>query len=151
MEQSASEITFHHHTDEKTFKRNVIRTTVILSVITVIELAIGLIIYTMHKGDSPNAYLVLAFKGVVCILTLAKAYYIVSVFMHLGDEIRNMIMTIIVPLMLFIWFIIAFIVDGNSYKNLRNNYDPHFRETTMPAQHHNAAEHAPEPPQPGKQ
>jgi hypothetical protein len=24
---------------------------------------------------------------------LAKAYYIVSVFMHLGDEIRNMIMT----------------------------------------------------------
>ena len=71
----------------------------------------------------------------VCILTLAKAYYIVSVFMHLGDEIRNMIMTIVVPLMLFIWFIIAFIYEGNSYKNLRNKYDPHFKETTMPKKH----------------
>ena len=67
----------------------------------------------------------------VCILTLAKAYYIVSVFMHLGDEIRNMIMTIVVPLMLFIWFIAAFLWDGNSYKNLRNKYDQHFHERTI--------------------
>ena len=63
------------------------------------------------------------FKGMVCILTLAKAYYIVSVFMHLGDEIRNMIMTIVVPLLLFVWFIAAFLWDGNEYKNLRNRYD----------------------------
>jgi cytochrome c oxidase subunit IV len=67
-------------------------------------------------------------------MTLAKAYYIVSVFMHLGDEIRNMIMTIVVPLMLFIWFIAAFIYEGNSYKNLRNRYDRHFKETTMPVE-----------------
>jgi hypothetical protein len=52
--------------------------------------------------------------------------------MHLGDEIRNMIMTIVVPLLLFIWFIIAFIYDGNSYKNNRNKYDPYFKESTMP-------------------
>jgi hypothetical protein len=60
------------------------------------------------------------FKGLVCILTLAKAFYIVSIFMHLGDEIRNMIMTIIVPLLLFIWFLAAFLWDGNSWKNLKN-------------------------------
>ena len=75
------------------------------------------------------------FKGAVCILTLAKAYYIVSVFMHLGDEIRNMIMTIVVPLLLFVWFIGAFIWDGSSYKNLRNKYDAHYKETTMPHKH----------------
>jgi cytochrome c oxidase subunit IV len=92
----------------------------LLSIITVIELAIGLSIYTIHKGANPNATLVLMFKGMVCILTLAKAYYIVSIFMHLGDEIRNMIMTIVVPLMLFIWFIAAFLWDGNSWKILRN-------------------------------
>jgi len=45
----------------------------------------------------------------------------------------------VVPLMLFIWFIIAFISDGNSYKNLRNKYDQHFKETTMP-NNHQAAE-----------
>lgn len=129
------EVSFHHHTDDATFKKRVRKTTILLSIITIIELGIGLLIYSMHKSDVNRDFLILCFKGVVCILTLAKAYYIVSVFMHLGDEIRNMIMTIVVPLMLFIWFIIAFIADGNSYKNLRNNYDPYFKETTMPKKH----------------
>jgi cytochrome c oxidase subunit IV len=130
------EVSIHHHqTDDAEFKKRVMKTTILLSVITIIELAIGLTIYTIHKGANPNAMLVLAFKGMVCILTLAKAYYIVSVFMHLGDEIRNMIMTIVVPLLLFVWFITAFIYEGNSYKNLRNKYDLHFKETTMPKKH----------------
>lgn len=127
----SSEITFHHEarpTEE--FNRRIRKTTILLSVITIIELAIGLTIYTIHKGADPNMTLVLMFKGMVCILTLAKAYYIVSVFMHLGDEIRNMIMTIVVPLLLFVWFITAFLWDGNSYKNLRNDYDSHFKEKT---------------------
>src|SRR4051794_24772085 len=121
------EVSFTHHHSDDEFKRRVRKTTILLSVITIIELAIGLIIYTMHKGEHPSAFLVLVFKGIVCILTLAKAFYIVSVFMHLGDEIRNMIMTIVVPLMLFIWFIFAFIYDGNSYKNNRNRFDPYYK------------------------
>ena len=129
------EVTFHHHTDDATFKKKVKNTTILLSILTIVELAIGLIIYNMRKGDAPNELLVLMFKGMVCILTLAKAYYIVSVFMHLGDEIRNMIMTIVVPLLLFVWFIAAFIWDGNSYKNLRNKYDAHYKESTMPTKH----------------
>src|SRR5258706_4437245 len=125
------EITFQHHTEDAEFRRRIRTTTIKLSVITVFELALGLTIYTIHKGENPSHLLVLMFKGLICIMTLAKAFWIVSVFMHLGDEIRNMIMTIVVPLMLFIWFIAAFIIDGNSYKNLRNNYDPHFKESTM--------------------
>ncbi|MEO5562861.1 MAG: cytochrome C oxidase subunit IV family protein [Chitinophagaceae bacterium] len=145
----ASEVTFHHHVSDAEFKKRVRKTTILLSILTIIELAIGLSIYTIHKGENPSHLLVLMFKGLVCILTLAKAYYIVSVFMHLGDEIRNMIMTIVVPLMLFIWFIAAFIIDGNSYKNLRNEYDPHFKESTMPKEHH--AEKKAEEIKPGKQ
>ncbi len=45
--------------------------------------------------------------------------------MHLKHEIKNMIMTIAVPALLFIWFIGAFLWDGDSFKNLRNNLDPH--------------------------
>lgn len=146
MEHPAfEEVSFHHHTDDAEFKRRVKKTTILLSVITIIELAIGLAIYTLHKGDTNRDFLILCFKGVVCILTLAKAYYIVSVFMHLGDEIRNMIMTIVVPLMLFIWFIFAFIYEGNSYKNLRNTYDLHFKETTMPQKHGKAETHEVKP------
>src|SRR5678809_18073 len=127
----SSEMTFQHHHSDAEFKRRVKRTTILLSVITAIELGIGLTIYTIHKGPDPSHLLVLMFKGMVCILTLAKAYYIVSVFMHLGDEIRNMIMTVVVPLMLFIWFIAAFLWDGNSYKNLRNSYDKQKKKKTI--------------------
>lgn len=124
------EVTVHHeHADDGAFKKKVIRTTVILSIITVIELGLGLL---MWKMALPDNFLRLFIKGVIVILSLAKAFYIVSIFMHLGDEIRNMIMTIVVPLMLFIWFIIAFVADGNSYKNLRNKFDKHFKESTDP-------------------
>lgn len=139
------EVTFEHHTDSGEFRKRVIKTTVILSVITLIELGIGFIIYFMHKGGDPNQGIILAFKGMVCILTLAKAYYIVSVFMHLGDELRSFIMAVVVPLALFIWFIIAFLWDGSHYKNMRNEYDKHFYETTMPQKHgeHAAPAHTP--------
>lgn len=109
-----------HVHDDGSQVRRIWKTFWILLVLTICELAIGLAIYTIHKGANPSHTLVLMFKGLVCILTLAKAFYIVSIFMHLGDEIRNLIMTIVVPIMLFIWFIAAFLWDGNSWKDLRN-------------------------------
>ncbi|HEU4472431.1 MAG TPA: cytochrome C oxidase subunit IV family protein [Flavisolibacter sp.] len=130
-QDTSSEVTYHHHIDDGEFKRRVRKTTILLSIITIIELIIGLVIYNIHKGDHPSDLLIMMFKGAVCILTLAKAYYIVSVFMHLGDEIRNMIMTIVVPLMLFIWFIAAFLWDGNSYRTMRNKYDLFKKEQTL--------------------
>lgn len=137
------EVSFHSQHDEETFFQKVKKTTIVLSLITIGELLLGLYIYVLHKGEPSHTW-VLFLKGVICIATLAKAYYIVSVFMHLGDEIRNMIMTIVVPLMLFIWFIAAFIIDGNSYRNLRNNYDPHFKYKTTEEKAPQKAEGEPE-------
>jgi cytochrome c oxidase subunit IV len=113
------EITFQHHQSAAEFKSRIRKTTILLSVITVIELCLGL---TMYATDFHH-WIDMFIKGIIVILTLAKAFYIVSIFMHLGDEIRNMIMTIAVPLLLFVWFIAAFLWDGNEFKNLRNRYD----------------------------
>jgi hypothetical protein len=55
--------------------------------------------------------------------------------MHLGDEIRNMVMTIVVPLLLFVWFIIAFLYEGTSWKNLRNTDAGSKIYIEQPAQH----------------
>jgi len=118
-EGSSTQVIAQHHDGNAQVKR-IWKTFWLLLFLTIAELGIGLTIYTIHKGANPNHTLVMMFKGLVCILTLAKAFYIVSIFMHLGDEIRNLIMTIIVPLMLFIWFIAAFLMDGNAWKNLRN-------------------------------
>lgn len=117
MEHSAStEITFHHEAGGEEVIKKIIRTTVILSVITIIELALGLTMYSIEMGASLKLFI----KGVIVILSLAKAFYIVGIFMHLGDELKNLIMTIIVPLLLFVWFIAAFLWEGDSWKNLRN-------------------------------
>ena len=125
------EVTFHHAPPSDNVKR-IWKTFWIMLIITMIELGLGLLLYVLHLPDDLRRLLI---KGVIIILSLAKAYYIVSVFMHLGDEIRNMIMTIVVPLLLFIWFILAFILDGHSYKNLRNKYDKHFLERTSDHPH----------------
>ncbi|RYF89507.1 MAG: hypothetical protein EOO03_05910 [Chitinophagaceae bacterium] len=113
---SNSEITFHpEHTGGT---KRIWRVFWVLSALTIIELVLGYFLYATHGELGYGA--VLTTKIVIGILTIAKAYYIVSVFMHLGDEVRNFIMTIVVPLVLFVWFIIAFLADGNSWKILKN-------------------------------
>jgi len=99
------------------------KVTIILSVLTIVELILG-----FWMMDIQNAGMRLAIKGSIVILMMAKAFYIVAYFMHLKHELKNLIMTIVVPLGLFIWFITAFLYDGNSFRNLRNTYDPYFKE-----------------------
>jgi cytochrome c oxidase subunit 4 len=114
------------HADERFEAKNeVTRVTIILSVLTLVELGLGFIMYKWVQDDG---FLRSAIKGSIVILMLAKAFYIVAYFMHLGHELKNLIMTIVVPLFLFVWFIIAFLYDGNSYKHLRNTYDRHHYE-----------------------
>jgi cytochrome c oxidase subunit IV len=109
------------HTNEHSGNKNEVRNvTIILSVLTLVELALG---YMMYKWVSDPGFLRNFIKGTIIILMLAKAYYIVSYFMHLGHEVRNLIMTIVVPLALFIWFIIAFLYEGNSFRNNQQTYD----------------------------
>ncbi len=103
--------------------KEVIKVTIILSVLTVIELALGFAMMGMENGG-----LRLAIKGAIVILMLAKAFYIVGYFMHLKHEVKNLIMTIVVPLLLFVWFITAFLYEGNSFKHLKNTYDPYKKE-----------------------
>ena len=78
----------------------------ILTIVTIAEVGLGLYGHSVGMPKSMiNTFFIL--------LTLFKAGYIVKVFMHLGDEFKNMILTILIPLTLFIWFIIAFLMDGS--------------------------------------
>jgi cytochrome c oxidase subunit 4 len=100
----------------------------ILLVITVIELVLAIVYYESHF--LPKHFL----NGLFVIGTLAKAFFIIAEFMHLKHEIKNLIMTLVFPAMLFIWFLIAFLWDGNSYRNLRNKFDSyHVEQSTPPA------------------
>ena len=133
---SSPEITIHHPPSSGTGR--IWKIFWLLSAITLVELALGFGLAKHWYGDPKDSHAIILFvKGALCILSLAKAFYIVSVFMHLGDEIRNMIMTIVVPLLLFVWFIAAFLWDGDSWRKLKNTNAGHRPEQTE--QHQPAA------------
>lgn len=127
------EVTFHHEPAEGTGR--IWKTFWLLLIITIIELGLGLAMYGFSMGE----FAIMLIKGVIVILTLAKAFYIIAIFMHLGDEIRNLIMTLALPSLLFIWFLGAFLWDGNSFKNLKNTFDPYkLEQSKTPAKNQDA-------------
>ncbi|MBS1774049.1 MAG: cytochrome C oxidase subunit IV family protein [Bacteroidetes bacterium] len=83
----------------------------ILLVVTIVEVMLGM--YSYELGISRAII-----NSVFLILTLFKASYIVAVFMHLGDELKNFMITVLMPLVLFIWFIIAFLADGGFWLHM---------------------------------
>jgi cytochrome c oxidase subunit 4 len=126
MEHTSTAHIIHEPHDSGGGSKEIWKVTIILSVLTIIELILGFVMMKMSDVGMGKHFI----KGVIIILMLAKAFYIVGYFMHLKHEVRNLIMTIIVPLCLFIWFIIAFLYDGHSYNELRNRYNPEYKDRT---------------------
>ena len=132
----------HHHEPEFSTKP-IWRTFWILLGITMLELVVA----TIHlKYGFPSKIVV---NSVYLILTCAKAFYIIAEFMHLRHELKNLIMTIAVTATLFVWFIIAFLWDGGSYKELRNRYDVYHSQPKPAAP--SEGEHETEAKKPGSQ
>jgi len=75
----------------------------ILGLVTGIEF---LIAFTVGPGPLK----VSVFVG----LTIVKAFYIVSEFMHLGHEEKSLIWSILLPLIFVVWLIIALLVQGDA-------------------------------------
>lgn len=122
MENTHPPTTHFGHAEPSFSTKTIWRTFWILLIITCIELTIGMFI-------APHFHSIkIMFNVLYIFLTLIKAFYIVAEFMHLRHEIKNLIMTIIVPLFLFLWFVTAFLWDGNSFRNLRNEYDPYKKD-----------------------
>lgn len=109
----------------KAVVKEIWKVTIILSVLTIIELGLGLMMIGMPV-DTFHYFI----KGVIIILMLAKGFYIIAYFMHLKHEMRTMILSIAIPMLLFIWFILAFLGDGHSFNELKNRYDPFYKEYT---------------------
>lgn len=97
--------------------------TLILAIITIVEVVMGLT--ASHVGVSKGLINTL-FIG----MTLLKAFYIVRVFMHLGDEFKNFIITVLIPLFLFVWFIIAFLADGHFWLRMNESTPTRVDQTT---------------------
>lgn len=90
----------------------------ILAIITICEvlfalLGKGYLIDGVHFNEMLIALVMIA-------MSILKAYLIVYEFMHMKYEVPGMVKSVLLPLGLLVWAIIAFIMEGNYWKNSRS-------------------------------
>ena len=95
----------NHHSEEDGVKirKNIVKVTIILTLITVVEVFLGA---TIKK--EPGLIWTLVVVGFI-VMTLVKARYIVMEFMHLGQERSNIRKTILIPYIFFVVYMIILI------------------------------------------
>jgi len=93
----------HHGEEEgKKIRRKIWIVTAILSIITIVEVGVGIYLPKTAVGGMTWEFI----KWGYILLTAVKAGYIVMVFMHLGDERKAFRMMILVPYIVFILYLI---------------------------------------------
>lgn len=112
-----------NHVDVAAARREVWKITIYLTILTLVELALGFIMFKMDWAE--GSFIKLFTKIVIIFLMTWKAFYIISYFMHLKFEAISLIKMIGIPCILFVWFILAFLWDGGSFKMMRERYDPY--------------------------
>lgn len=88
---------------DKSKVRHLLKVALILFIVTIIEFVIA---FTMESSPLRTSI----FIG----LTIVKAFYIVSEFMHLGHEAKVLIWSILIPMLFVVWLIIALLMEGNA-------------------------------------
>jgi cytochrome c oxidase subunit 4 len=89
----------HDEAHGKVLRKKIYFVTVLLSVITAIEVGMGVM---FKRGDT---YTWTAIKWTFLALTLVKAGYIVMSFMHLGEERKNLRNAVVMPYVFFILYL----------------------------------------------
>lgn len=110
----------HHHSDNDMHHagdipepqtKGIWKTFFILVAITALEFVFA---FFMEAGTARNVIFI--------ILTLFKAFYIVAEFMHLKHETKALIWTILIPLALIVWLMVALLSEGSYYFESINSY-----------------------------
>lgn len=104
---------------EYTFAKKIaLKTIIILAVVTVIEVMIALTGkgYIIPGYHAPKVIM----NTLMISMSLYKAYLIVFEFMHMKYEARGLRLSVLLPVCLLFWAIIAFLYEGNAWKGNRH-------------------------------
>jgi cytochrome c oxidase subunit IV len=100
-------------------KKFVFKGLMLLGIITIVEVVFALfakghIISSVTFGKDPgfgHALYMLAMIGA----SVYKAYFIIFFFMHMASEVRGMAFSVLLPMLLLVWAVIAFFNEGGSW------------------------------------
>jgi cytochrome c oxidase subunit IV len=94
----------HSEEEGRKIRKNIIKVTILLSVITAVEVIVGVFFSKSNPNVSEDTWSLIKYGYII--LTLVKAGYIVMEFMHLGHERKGMKLTVLVPYIIFIIYLI---------------------------------------------
>jgi len=105
----------NHHNEEqgKKIRKKIYLVTALLSVVTIVEVAMVIIWGKAHIDVDGVGWLTI--KSIFIILTMLKAAYIVMTFMHLGDERKSLRNIILIPYFIFIAYLIFILLVESSF------------------------------------
>jgi cytochrome c oxidase subunit IV len=101
-----------HHSEEhgKVVRKKIYFVTILLSVITAVEVFLGAMV-----GQDSSMWVFVKWSFII--MTIFKAFYIVMVFMHLGDERKSLRYTILIPYFVFIIYLMTLVFIEGNYLN----------------------------------
>lgn len=104
-----------HHSEEegKKIRKNIFKVTAILSIITAVEVAMGIVWGKSTLALDGGAWL--SIKTAFIVMTLIKAGYIIMVFMHLGDERKGLRYSILLPYLIFIVYLFFILYQESTF------------------------------------
>lgn len=108
-----------HKTYEESIK-SVYRGLILLAVVTLVEVAVSLAGkgHIFHISESAK-WIVWIAGLIIIVLSIYKAYFIIYEFMHMGYEVPGLRMSVLLPVALLIWGMIAFFQEGGSWNQRR--------------------------------
>lgn len=130
-------------------KKIFLKTILVLAAITVVEVIIALLAkgYLIKGVHLPH----ILTGGAMVILSAYKAYLIIFEFMHVKYEVKGLMRSILMPTVLLIWAVIAFLWDGTHWKERREidgvkmtfevPQNEHHHDDALPLDHGDHHEH----------
>jgi hypothetical protein len=89
----------------------------LLAAVTVAEVILSLLKATDWAKDMQWLFIGLAI--LIIVLSVYKAYFSIYEFMHMAYEIKGLAMTVLLPMGLLVWGVIAFFYEGDAWKGNR--------------------------------
>jgi cytochrome c oxidase subunit 4 len=104
--------------DYQASKKTAVKIISILAVITIVEVAFAL----LGKGYIIEGvhFPLIVLGGIMIIMSIIKAYLIVYEFMHMKYEVPALMKSVLLPTLLLVWAVIAFLAEGSDWGDRRD-------------------------------
>jgi cytochrome c oxidase subunit IV len=110
------------HLSYEDSKKRVIFGLSLLGIVTLVEVFFSLLGKGhIVAGVEDLSWVAYVIGFLLIAFSLYKAYFIIYEFMHMKYEVKGLAWSVLLPMTLLVWAVIAFFQEGNSWKMRRQN------------------------------